>query len=387
MYPCATRSTLTWRAPPQTTSGTMRKSSSFMCVLVCLLAGGAEAQRPIASELLKLSMLVSMMDGASAWARDSTCTKFKDIYSDGEDLIERMWNNAFKYTLDEANAYTMWWFEGGAAGKPDIHDNPNDAITRLLGNTVPNQCHLDYFHKDAPTAEGADFTECHPWHASSCCHEATVVTPQALSTGYGPGYEWDRCGPLSQACERFFVQEACFYECEVNAGLYRKYTDAQHAACSTAGVAVGATVTVDGAPYTCTPNWDNSENAENKWQLWHMPIKASFADAWHRACANDFFCGDGDFFSCANDYHAQVANDAVLAANSASLALSAAEEEAKKLPGWAAAVIAIASALALLLLLFVCHMARKEKQGSPIFTNLEHKSASRQTADQPAANL
>ena len=46
---------------------------------------------------------------------------------------------------------------------------------------------------------------CHPWHASSCCHEATVVTPTKLNEGYGAGYEWDRCGPMSQACERFFV--------------------------------------------------------------------------------------------------------------------------------------------------------------------------------------
>ena len=147
--------------------------------------------------------------------------------------------------------------------------------------TVPNQCHLDYFHKDAPTPEGEDFTECHPWHANACCHEATVVTPQAIKTSYGEGYEWDRCGPLSQACERFFVEEGCFYECEVNAGLYRRYTDDQHAKCSAEGVADGANVTLaDGSPYTCEASaWGG--NAENQWQLDKMPIKASFADAWY----------------------------------------------------------------------------------------------------------
>ena len=36
-------------------------------------------------------------------------------------------------------------------------------------------------------------------------------------------YHWDRCGPLSPQCERFFVQEACFYECEPAAGLFRRY--------------------------------------------------------------------------------------------------------------------------------------------------------------------
>ena len=38
-----------------------------------------------------------------------------------------------------------------------------------------------------------------------------------------PRYHWDRCGPLSPQCERFFVQEACFYECEPAAGLFRRY--------------------------------------------------------------------------------------------------------------------------------------------------------------------
>ena len=49
-------------------------------------------------------------------------------------------------------------------------------------------------------------------------------------------------------------------------------------------------------------------NAENAWQLYKMPIKASFAESWYRACANDLFCGDGDFFDCAGDC-ALIAND------------------------------------------------------------------------------
>jgi hypothetical protein len=28
-----------------------------------------------------------------------------------------------------------------------------------------------------------------------------VVTPKAMNEGYGAGYEWDRCGPMSQACD------------------------------------------------------------------------------------------------------------------------------------------------------------------------------------------
>lgn len=28
---------------------------------------------------------------------------------------------------------------------------------------------------------------------------------------------------MTPECERFFVQEACFYECDPNAGFYRKF--------------------------------------------------------------------------------------------------------------------------------------------------------------------
>ena len=42
-----------------------------------------------------------------------------------------------------------WWTEGGAAGVKDAHDNPNDLITQSLFPDlgVPDQCHLDYYHK------------------------------------------------------------------------------------------------------------------------------------------------------------------------------------------------------------------------------------------------
>ena len=96
--------------------------------------------------------------------------------------------------------FTQWWFEAG---------NPNDATTVAKGDLVPSTCNLQYFHKaDVSPEDPTTFTECHPWQEASCCHEATVTTPVALNEGYGEGYEWDRCGKMSQACERFFVQEA-----------------------------------------------------------------------------------------------------------------------------------------------------------------------------------
>jgi len=355
----------------------MRKSSSFMCVLVVLLAGGAEAQRPIVTEKI-FGLAVLGIQGVGAWTMQAGCRPMSEIYTNGEDLVDRMWGNAFEVQTpgNESRAYTMWWFEGGQAGSGDASTNPNDAITQTLGMSVPNQCHLDYYHKDAPSPEGADFTECHPWHANSCCHQATVVSPEALRASYGPGYEWDRCGPLSAACERFFVMEGCFYECEVNAGLYRKYTDAQHAACSADGVAEGATVILaDNSSYTCQVGaWGG--NDENKWQLHKMPIRKSFADAWYRACANDNFCGNGDFFECAGDYHAQLANDTYWAerrANETLAAMLAANEGA--LPNYALAIIVVVAVLALVFFLCIVVMACKEKSGSPVFTDMKKAAA------------
>ena len=51
-------------------------------------------------------------------------------------------------------------------------------------------------------------------------HVQHPETSEAMSL---PRHHWDRCGPLSPACERFFVMEACFYECEPAAGLFRRY--------------------------------------------------------------------------------------------------------------------------------------------------------------------
>jgi len=380
----------------------MRKSSSFMCVLVVLLAGGAEAQRPLPAETI-LAGLVALggLTAVDAWTPGNGCVKFKDIYADGKDLIERMWGDAFNYTHDEDMAYTMWWYEGGRAGQADPHDNPNDFVTMLRNMTVPTTCELSYYHRDTPTTQNENFTECHPWHANACCHDSTVTTPQYIRDSYGAGFEWDRCGPLSQACERFFVEEACFYECDVNAGIYRRFTDEQHALCGAA--AVGATVTLSsGETYTCIEQW--GANAENQWELYKMPIRASYADAWYRACANDLFCGGGNYFECANDYHTQVAREeaiareveanrtAALAAELARLqeanrtATEAAElarleaeqstgKSDEKLPTWAVIIIVVAGVLAILCCSFACIMMQKEKAGEPLFTPVGESKA------------
>ncbi len=56
---------------------------------------------------------------------NNECRLFSEIYKDGKQLCERMWNGAFKYEADPTKpAMDMWFF--------DDH-NPNDNITKRLG--------------------------------------------------------------------------------------------------------------------------------------------------------------------------------------------------------------------------------------------------------------
>ena len=77
---------------------------------------------------------------------------------------------------------------------------------------------------------------------------------------YGDDYRWDRCGALSEKCQAHFVNEACFYECDVHAGKWRMYE-------------------------TC----DDADGG-NGWQLLGMPIKASLCDSFYEDCKDDLFC-------------------------------------------------------------------------------------------------
>jgi len=209
--------------------------------------------------------------GYAAAATSPDCKRFHELYPSGKELCENMWDGAFEYQTDETKAYTMWFFD---------KVNPNDAMSKSLGKLSASghdKCHLSYFHKDTPGPEPDTFTECHPWKDNACCAYGTVENATKLKKGYGAEYHWDRCGPLSPECERFFVQEACFYECDPNAGLWRKYH----------------------------PSIYNASNKNhNEWQMHKMPIKASYCDAWFTACRNDKFCasGGGSYFSCAAEY-------------------------------------------------------------------------------------
>mmetsp|Transcript_27758 Transcript_27758/g.52296 ORF Transcript_27758/g.52296 Transcript_27758/m.52296 type:complete len:294 (+) Transcript_27758:70-951(+) len=280
------------------------------------------------SALAAALLSASFPKAITAW--EESCTQFKDIYVDGTELCEKMWDDSFEVVDDASRGYTMWFF--------NENDNPNDFVTEQLfggSDMVPDQCHLQYYHKKAPSPEGDDMTECHPWKNNACCDSNTVQSVDKLNEVYGEGYKWDRCGPMSQACERFFVMESCLYECEPSAGLFRKYNETQ----------------------TDDPDY-------NTWQLHKMPIRKSFCDSWYTACANDYFCGEGDFFACSADY------DKTQAMIASKEAAALEEEENKKMTGLVIGLIVV-GALAVVGVNAAAFLYYREKQGNPVFTPVD----------------
>jgi len=271
---------------------------------------------------ITFSLLLSSVPITSAW--EETCSQFKDIYKDGTELCENMWADSFEVVDDNEPGYTMWFF--------DQENNPNDAVTRTLfgEDTVPDTCNLKYYHKEEPGPEGEDMTECHPWKKNACCDSTTVKDKDQLKESYGEGYEWDRCGPMSEACERFFVAEACLYECEPSAGLFRKYTD-------------------------------ENETDYNEWQMHKMPIKKSWCDSWYTACKQDYFCGTGDYFECAA-FYAKNQEAAAAAEVAATIAAASADDKALVIG------LSVAGGVAVIVILFAGYLVAREKRGSPVFS-------------------
>ena len=78
------------------------------------------------------------------------------------------------------------------------------------------------------------------------------------------------CGSLSTACQQYFMQEACFYECDHNIGLFRQFRS------------VGAD--------SVTGNCMDGTGSQNAWQILNLPLKPSLVNGWWAACKNDLFC-------------------------------------------------------------------------------------------------
>jgi folate receptor len=131
---------------------------------------------------------------------------------------------------------------------------------------------------------------------------------------------------MSDACQRFFVQESCLYECEPSAGLFRKYP--------------------------------NNSDPEKLWQMFQMPIKKSYCDAWYDACLNDYFCGQGSFFECEAFYWETIKMEETKASN----------ENQALIVGFS-----IAAVMAIIGIVFTAVLIGSERKGAPLFAPPEQK--------------
>jgi len=315
----------------------------------------------------QITVCTAIMATSFALALDIECSTMGDIYKDGTDLCETMWDGSFE-VVDDDDGYTMWFFESDGR-------NPNDELSALRNLTgANNQCFLDYLHKEVPTRESLN--ECHVFEGSACCYTENVTDPETINRNYGPGYHWDRCGKLSEQCERFFVQEACMYECDPNVGYFRKFKDPK------VGFVDGDSERREYNP-KCNPgdysayddidpnNWSSptgekylkehssecGKMAHNKWRLYKMPIKRSYCDSWYAACKRDFFCSKGNFFA---DECIQVVPEEP-------------EEVVVEEVFSLGAIIGIATALTLFVIagVVIVFLIYKERAGKPVFVLLE----------------
>ena len=136
-------------------------------------------------------------------------------------------------------------------------------------------------------------------------------------------------------------QEACLYECDANAGSYRLCSDAD----------VENEVEKDiGLGY-------NISCKENTWQIYEMPIKAIYCDAWYDACHDQIFCGHGSFFECKMEYD--------------KTAKSADENEGVVKTAWAVPVMLVGGIAALGFGLFACVLVSREMKGKAMFMPLD----------------
>jgi folate receptor len=292
--------------------------------------------------LVGLTPTLWFVNGEATLSPDQ-CRPFQSIYRDGKDLCERIFGDAFKYvpvaSPEYNQSYTMWFFTDA---------NPNDDTTKYrisLGKHDVNYqktdvCYLQSAnvtsHKPKPFAEGETFTECYPFRKNACCYEKTVEDADTINKLYGDEYRWDRCGPMRPECARFFVQESCFYECDPNAGLFRKYT-----------------------PKNVS---DDPTLIGSEWELYKLPLKGDYCDAWFQACRFESFCGNGDFFECSKIYSAPPPPSSTLSAG-------------------AIAGIVIGSICLVASVFCIAILIRNERRGRPMFQKINADDSQPLTKD------
>eukprot|EP01023_Acetabularia_acetabulum_P008854 TRINITY_DN1388_c0_g1_i2.p1 TRINITY_DN1388_c0_g1~~TRINITY_DN1388_c0_g1_i2.p1 ORF type:complete len:490 (+),score=101.55 TRINITY_DN1388_c0_g1_i2:2190-3659(+) len=213
-----------------------------------------------------------------------TCQKMGDVFEDGKDLCENMFTDSFIYYEDEDNAYTMSFAEGEANPNNDVHPQVpfpevcpgqefEEAIPKACSglqrpaDIVPHTCEVCHVRNehtlDVAKPASGDLQKCAKYSQYSCCSEdtAAAISSEDPAAGlYGELYSWSRCysdaAQIPEKCAKWFADEECFYECDVNAGKYRV-----HQECDV-----------------------------NSWQVASIPLKASECNQWYEDCKDAKLC-------------------------------------------------------------------------------------------------
>lgn len=122
-----------------------------------------------------------------------------------------------------------------------------------LGHEVEvTKCIDGPYHKQRPTAEGANYVECRPWKEKTCCTADFTAQLNKSNVEVLYNFSWHHCGNLSKECERYIKNEECFYSCEPS-----------------------------------LIKWHTSKGGVKG-----VPICADYCDKWFDACKNDMTCAE-----------------------------------------------------------------------------------------------
>ena len=86
------------------------------------------------------------------------------------------------------------------------------------------------------------------------------------------GFHWSRCGPLSKACQKFFIEIECFY----------RLVDIIQAGQSLFSLFV----------IRCSPNIGHFANLNYHSALANLPLCGDYCDRWYDACKDDMTCAE-----------------------------------------------------------------------------------------------
>lgn len=110
-------------------------------------------------------------------------------------------------------------------------------------------------HKHEPGPESQLYKQCTPWKTHACCTEDTTKDIHNNERRYG--INRNHCPErLSEKCDKHFMQDFCFYDCEPNLG-----------------------------PWVVAVN-----QTRRKERIINVPLCASDCNQWFSDCENDYTC-------------------------------------------------------------------------------------------------